>query len=233
MYKVMLVDDEANLHESIADLLDARGYAYCGTTEPLKAAALAEREKPDVVLLDVMMPGASGFRVCREIRSSGNRVPIVFLSAKSDISDKAVGFEAGGDDYVTKPFDPEELLMRIGAHIRRYRETSEWEGVAKRPASAVVGDLEVRFDEYRVLLRGEPVPLTAKEFEIVALLAARPDAVFTREQIYERIWGEEGDAPASNNITVLVRRIREKIEDNPSEPKRLLTVQRVGYKLSR
>ncbi|MFQ8867505.1 MAG: response regulator transcription factor, partial [Eggerthella lenta] len=144
-----------------------------------------------------------------------------------------IGFRAGGDDYVTKPFDSTELLLRIEANIRRHKDTIDFARCRNREGVARIGELEVRFGEYEVRVKGRPVALTTKEFEIVAFLAAHPGKVFTRSQIQEYIWGEsDADCKPTNNITVFVRKIREKIEENPSEPKYLLTVQRVGYKMA-
>lgn len=233
MSKVMLIDDEEELHEAIESLLRAHGIAYVGARTGAEGLALLAEENPDLVLLDVMLPGMNGFDVCARIRESGNRTPIIFLSAKCDIVDKSVGFGAGGDDYVTKPFDSTELMLRIEANIRRHKDALEFAHSRNREGSARIGDLEVRFGEYEVRVKGKPVPLTTKEFEILAFLAAHPGKVFTRGQIQEYVWGDSGaDCKPTNNVTVFVRKIREKIEENPSEPKYLLTVQRVGYKMA-
>lgn len=232
MYKVMLIDDEESLHMSIEKLLTHAGYAYCGARDAESGMEMLVAERPDLVLLDVMLPGMNGFDLCTRIRSEGRRIPIIFLSAKTDIVDKSIGFRAGGDDYVTKPFDATELLLRIEAHIRRHHDTMEFARCTNRDGSVTIGDLEVRFDEYQVLVKGKPANLTTKEFEIVAFLATHPGKVFTRGQIQEYIWGEGEADVRSNSITVFVRKIREKIEENPSEPKYLLTVQRVGYKMA-
>lgn len=230
MYKVMLIDDEPILHTAIKELLVANGYAYCGAMNGEEGFALLKGEKPDLLLLDVMLPGVDGFDLCERIRKEGRRIPIIFVSAKSDIVDKRIGFKAGGDDYVTKPFDTTELLLRIEANIRRHQ--GSFDSAHNQKGVMRTGDLEIRFDEHEVLVKGEAVRLTAKEFEIVALLAANPGKVFTRDQIQECIWGEGEADPKTNSITVFVRRIREKIEENPSEPTHLITVQRVGYKMA-
>ena len=233
MYKVMLIDDEESLHTAISELLVSGGYAYCGARDGEAGLEMLAQEKPDLLLLDVMLPGINGFDLCRKIRDRGRRIPIIFVSAKNDIVDKTIGFKAGGDDYVTKPFDAVELLLRIEANIRRHKDTIEFAHCCNRDGVVSIGDLEVHFDEYRVLVKGRPVSLTAKEFEIVAFLATNPGKVFTRQQIQEYIWGEaDAHGTSSNSITVFVRKIREKIEENPSEPKYLLTVQRVGYKMT-
>lgn len=230
MYKVMLIDDEENLQRAMRELLVSNGYGYCGATNGEEGLEMLVREHPDLLLLDVMLPGISGFDLCRKIREQGRRIPVIFVSAKSDIVDKGIGFRAGGDDYVTKPFDARELLLRIEANIRRHKDAIEFAHCTNREGVARIGELEVRFDEYQVFVKGKPVTLTTKEFEIVAFLAANPGKVFTRSQIQEYIWGDADQK--SNSITVFVRKIREKIEENPSEPKYLLTVQRVGYKMT-
>lgn len=229
--KVMFIDDDESLHVLVRRLAEDAGYAFCsayGGDEGLKVLAA---EKPDLLLLDVMMPGTNGFDVCRKMREDGRRIPIIFLSAKGDIVDKSIGFKAGGDDYVVKPFSSDELLLRMEAHLRRHKSDLAFAKAITREGSNATGDIEVCFNQYEVRLRGQKVDLTAKEFEILALLAASPGQVFTRAQIYEHIWGGESDVDESS-ITVFIRKIREKIEDNPSQPKYLLTVWRVGYKFA-
>jgi len=232
MNKVMLIDDEETLHVAIEKMLVQAGYTFCGAMDGETGLDMLAEEKPDLLLLDVMLPGINGFDLCSRIRTDGRRIPIIFLSAKNDIVDKSIGFKAGGDDYVTKPFNPTELLLRIEANIRRYKDNMDFAKCCNREGAAKIGDLEVRFEEYKVLVKGQPVQLTTKEFEILAFLAANPGKVFTRGQIQEYIWGEGEVDTKSNSITVFIRKIREKIEDNPSEPKYLLTVQRVGYKMA-
>lgn len=240
--KVMLIDDDPGIHESLRDLVEEEGYEFCGALSGKEGLRLLDQERPDLLLLDVMMPGMNGFDVCRQMRDEGRRIPVIFLTAKNDIVDKSTGFKAGADDYVTKPFIADELLLRIDAHVRRHRDDMqhalerEADAAAEaaalaRPDRVAVGDLEVLFDRYEVRLRGEVVPLTAKEFEILSLLAESPGEVFTRRRIYEHLWGEAAEVD-ENSITVFMRKIREKIEDNPSEPRYLLTVWRVGYKLA-
>jgi DNA-binding response OmpR family regulator len=232
MYKVMLIDDEEGIHVAIKRLLQQAGYAYCGALNGEQGMEMLSQEKPDLLLLDVMLPNINGFDLCTKIRAEGRRIPIIFLSAKNDIVDKSIGFKAGGDDYVAKPFDSTELLLRIEANIRRHKDTLDFARCTKRDGIASIGDLEVHFDKYRLLLKGEGVSLTTKEFEIVALLASHPGKVFTRGQIQDYIWGDgEGDVK-TNSITVFVRKIRKKIEENPSMPKYLITVHRVGYKMT-
>lgn len=229
--KIMLIDDDDSIHKLIKRIIEEAGYAFCAAHGGEEGLEVLSQEKPDLLLLDVMMPKMNGFEVCSRMRESGRRIPLIFLSAKGDIVDKSIGFKAGGDDYVVKPFSSEELLLRIEAHLRRHREDLAFAKAVSREGSNTTGDLEIFFNQYEVLLRGEPLDMTAKEFEILALLAANPGQVFTRSQIFEHIWGRESDVD-ENSITVFIRKIREKIEDNPSQPKYLLTVWRVGYKFA-
>ena len=201
-----------------------------------KMIEIFESKNPDikVALLDIMLPGEiDGFEVCRRIRASDSQIGIIMLTARTQEMEKVGGLMMGADDYVTKPFNATELLLRVEANIRRHKDTIDFARCRNREGVARIGELEVRFGEYEVRVKGKPVALTTKEFEIVAFLAAHPGKVFTRSQIQEYIWGEsDADCKPTNNITVFVRKIREKIEENPSEPKYLLTVQRVGYKMA-
>ncbi len=230
-YKVMLIDDDKSVHVLMRRIVEDAGYRYCAAYDGGSGLKMLIAERPDLLLLDVMMPGMNGFDVCTKIRAQGRRIPIIFLSAKGDIVDKSIGFKAGGDDYVVKPFSPDELLLRIEAHLRRHKSDLAFAKAVSREGSSKTGELEIFFNRYEVRLRGEPVELTAKEFEILALLASSPGQVFTRNQIYEHIWGRDSGVD-ENSITVFMRKIREKIEDNPSQPKYLLTVWRVGYKFA-
>ena len=229
--KIMLIDDDESLHVLIRRIAGEAGYGFCSAFDGESGLAGIAAEKPDLLLLDVMMPGMNGFDVCLRMREEGRRIPIIFLSAKGDIVDKSIGFKAGGDDYVVKPFSADELMLRIEAHLRRHRDDLSFAKAVSREGSNRTGDLEILFNQYEVRLRGLQVDLTAKEFEILALLAANPGQVFTRGQIYEHIWGSESEVDESS-ITVFMRKIREKVEDNPSQPKYLLTVWRVGYKFA-
>ena len=229
--KVMLVDDDEAIQTVVGRLLDRQGYAFCGALDGESGIAMLDAEKPDLLILDVMLPDANGFDLCSRIRAEGNRVPIIFLSGKTDIVDKTIGFHAGGDDYVTKPFDSAELLLRVEACIRRHKGDMKAAENQTQKEVVRVGDLEVRLDERQVLVEGRPVALTVKEYEMVALLAACPGKVFGREEIQTHVWGEDV-VRDPNNLAMFVRNIRKKIEENPSEPERLLTVQGVGYKLA-
>ena len=231
---VLVVDDDPVNLDILVQTLE-QDYFLIIAKNGKRALDLAFSHHPDLILLDILMPEMDGFEVCQRLKAdkATEGIPVIFLSAKCDIVDKSIGFRAGGDDYVTKPFDSTELLLRIEANIRRHKDTIDFARCRNREGVARIGELEVRFGEYEVRVKGRPVALTTKEFEIVAFLAAHPGKVFTRSQIQEYIWGEsDADCKPTNNITVFVRKIREKIEENPSEPKYLLTVQRVGYKMA-
>lgn len=195
-----------------------------------EACALFQREWPDVVVLDAMMPKVDGFEVCRRIREVDENVPVLFLSARDGIIDKRIGFSFGGDDYLVKPFNEEELVMRIEALVRRSRRSRrDGEAAApERPERFALGPFT--FDEVRheVLKGGEPVVLTPKEFQLLHHLASHPGAVMGKDELIEELWGEEY-LDGAISIAVYVRKIREKIEENPAKPTYLKTVWGVGY----
>ena len=227
--KVMLIDDEKSLHVVLGELIRRNGYSFCGAFDGLTGLELMQVERPDVLLLDVMLPDIDGFEVCSRIRARGDKVPIIILSAKGDIVDRSVGIRAGADDYVAKPFDPSDLLLRIYSTVRRSTMEALGAEVGEAPRLRF-GDLLILLDEREVLVGGRRVDMTPKEFDILALLAKRPKFVHTHEQIYEQVWRED-PCNARNCVTVFVRKIREKIEENPSKPKYLVTVRGVGYKI--
>lgn len=229
MQKIMLIDDDLSLQKAVKCIVLEGGYLFCSANSGQCGLDVLAEEKPDLLLLDIMMPGMNGFDVCQAVRDSGCNIPIIFLSAKGDIVDKSIGFKLGGDDYVVKPFSNEELMLRVSAHLRRRQGDLIESEIAHQKDTYTVGDFEIRFGRYEVLVRGEFIDLTARQFEILALLAANPGQVFTRQEIYEHIWGNSSVID-ENGITVFIRKIREKIEDNPSQPVYLLTVWRVGYK---
>lgn len=234
MSKVMLIDDDESMRLLIEQLVVRAGHAFCCAANGVDGLEMLRREQPDLLVLDVMLPDINGFEICETIRAEGDTVPVMLLTAKGDIVDKSVGFKAGADDYLVKPFLNEELILRVNAHLRRRDRASESTGAtaaARSRESFRVGDLEVFFGKYDVRLRGEKVALSSREVELLELLASDPGSVFTRDQILEHVWGSL-DAADPSSITVFVRKIREKIEDDPSKPRYLMTVWRVGYKLA-
>jgi DNA-binding response OmpR family regulator len=229
MHKILLIDDDESLQSLVECVAKRDGYAFEAAGDGTEGFAAAQSFKPDLIILDVMLPGMNGFDICERIREHDHTTPILILSAKGDIVDKSVGFKAGADDYLVKPFNLEELSLRIEAHLRRKHDILAHQSAADKNRYLKTGDLEIFFDNYSIRLRGELVQLSSKEFEVLSLLASAPGKVFTREQILNYLWGKD-DASSPSSVTVFVRKIREKIEDFPADPRYLLTVWRVGYK---
>lgn len=223
MTRVLVVEDEINLREPLVYLLQKEGYDVIEAEDGNTAVELFHSHTPDILLLDLMLPGLSGNEVCRQIRTS-SEVPIIMLTAKDAEIDKVVGLELGADDYVTKPYSTRELLARMKAVLRRGREVVQSEsGLLK--AGPVVMDIE----RHIVTVDGQPIQMPLKEFELLELLMENVNRVLTRGQIIDRVWGSNyfGD---TKTLDVHVKRIRSKIEEDPSRPKLLQTVRGLGYK---
>ena len=226
--KILLVDDEPSIERALRTLVEDAGYEFVYAEDGYQALRVVEAEKPNLIVMDVMMPRLDGFAACRELRVRGVTAPIIFLSAKGDIVDKGVGFAAGGDDYMVKPFDPRELLMHIEAHLRR---ASMGAAPVVEPGEVLqVGSLVLDTGRFRLTKAGEHIPLTPKEFKILFALASRPGIVLSREQLVEEAWGKEFVGETSS-ITVFIKKLRSKIEDDPAEPRIIQTVWGIGYKL--
>lgn len=218
---VLLVDDEDDIVEMMRDFLEAEGYAVLTASDGPTALGTLRRDPVDCVLLDVLMPGMSGFEVVRRIREARD-VPVLFLSARQDDSDKIRGLGLGADDYIVKSATPAEVVARVKAVLRRSQR-------GEAPPSAVLdfGRLVIDVRAHEVRVDGAVVPLTVREFELLQLLAEHPRQVFTREQLFERLWGEFGDR---HTVTVHVGRLREKVERDPSHPEHIMTVWGIGYR---
>ena len=226
MAKILVVDDEASIVTMLAYNLKKEGYDVVREEDGEVALEKFESEKPDLLLLDIMMPKMDGYEVCRKIREKSN-VPIIMLTARADEVDKVVGLEMGADDYVTKPFGNRELIARVKANLRR-SDIAPVTNNEKDGNNQVYGDLNIDFDRYEVTKRGEVINLTLREFELLTFLATQTPTIFTRENLLEKVWGYEyfGDVRA---VDVTIRRLREKIEDDPSKPKYIVTKRGVGY----
>ena len=218
---VLVVDDDAAIANLMRDFLEAEGYTVHTARDGRAAGAILEHAPIDCVLLDVMMPGETGFEFCRHVRETSD-VPILFLSARDSDMDKIRGLGLGGDDYIVKSATPAEVVARVKAVLRRYHS-----GGATPPAVLDFGRLVVDLRAHDVRLDGQPVALTAREFELLALLAEHPRQVFTSEQLIERLWGDAGDR---HTVTVHVGRVRDKIERDPAHPELIVTVWGVGYR---
>ncbi len=229
--KILVVEDEPTLVETLEYNLARQGYDVCTAADGLAALDVARQERPDLIVLDIMLPKLDGFEVCRILCREMN-VPILMLTARADEIDKVVGLEMGADDYLTKPFSMRELLARVKALLRRVRLDRE-EVVAEvesPPAEQLTfGDLTIDLGRREVLREGKPLYLKPQEYELLAFLARNQNIVVSRDLILERVWGWEFDG-GSRTVDVHVRWLREKIEPDPARPTRIVTVRGVGYR---
>jgi DNA-binding response OmpR family regulator len=221
---ILVVDDEQIVREVVVRYLERDGHATLEAPDGARARELLTRESPDLVVLDVMLPGTDGLELCRWIRGRSD-LPVILLTARGEESDRIVGLELGADDYVTKPFSPRELAVRVRTVLRR-----------ARPADAdgerlTFGDIEIDGGTRDVRRAGRTLRLTAKEFDLLWFLARHPSRVFSRDQLMSSVWGYEA-AFDTGTVTVHIRRLREKIEHDPSNPRHLQTVWGVGYRLA-
>ena len=226
MAKILIVEDDRNLLSTLKYNLQKEGYNTVTAADGAEALDIARREKPDLILLDLMLPKLSGFEVCRILRQEMT-VPILMLTAKTEEVDKIVGLEIGADDYMTKPFSMRELLARLGAMLRRADMSQPPPAGAE---SLKIGDLEIDSSRHQALLRGQPLELTPKEFELLLFLARNKGLVFSREQLLDKVWGYDY-AGETRTVDVHIRWLRQKIEIDPAHPRILLTVRGAGYKL--
>lgn len=222
--RILVVDDDATVADVVARYLHREGYDVEAVADGRVALERALADPPDLVILDLMLPGIDGLDVCRRLRALAP-VPVIMLTARGDESDRIVGLELGADDYVSKPFSPKELVARVRAVLRRATGPL---GPTSGPAVYTDDDLRVDIAARQATLAGVPVGLTAREFELLAFLMRHPSQAFRREELMAHVWGSKyGD---TSTITVHVRRLREKVERDPSEPSRIATVWGVGYR---
>jgi two-component system OmpR family response regulator len=223
---ILVVEDDPNLLETLKYNLRKEGYEVTTASDGKQAIEVARREKPELIVLDIMLPKMSGFEVCRILRKEMT-VPILMLTAKADETDKIVGLEIGADDYMTKPFSMREFLARVRAMFRRTKIATP---IAGEEASLKIGELDVDIARHRVSLSGSVLELSPKEFDLLAFLAKNKGLVFSREQVLEKVWGYDfaGD---TRTVDVHIRWLRQKIESDPRNPKYLITVRGTGYKL--
>lgn len=228
---VLIVEDEQNIVDILSFNLEREGYdtleAYDGNT----GLQLALEQNPDLVLLDLMLPGMDGFEVCRRIRETGSAVPILMLTAREEETDKVLGLELGADDYITKPFGMRELLARVKANIRRSAMApAQGEQAQPEPGRRLeLGRVTVDLEKATVYKDGNPLELTQREYDLICYLASQPGKVFSREALMEHVWNYEGYVGDVRAVDVAVRRLREKIEDDPASPKFIVTKRGMGY----
>jgi DNA-binding response OmpR family regulator len=225
---ILIVEDELLTRRMLTHFLEAEGFATAAVGTVRDAIGEVERHTYDLVMLDLLLPDGHGFDVCRAIRAR-HRMPIIILSTKHELIDRVTGLEAGADDYVIKPFEPREVIARVRAQLRRARELSGEIDGSVQPAISV-GALVIDPAIQDAVLHGHAVRLTQKEFRLVHLLAVRAEKAVSRDYLVEQLWSDEG-VESDKILAVYVRRVRQKIERNPDEPERLLTVRGFGYKL--
>jgi DNA-binding response OmpR family regulator len=228
---MLVVEDEPTLLETLEYNLARQGYEVRTAADGLTALEMARREHPDLIVLDILLPGLDGFEVCRILRREMN-VPILMLTARADEIDKVVGLEMGADDYLTKPFSMRELLARVKALLRRVRlmrEELAAEGDTSGAEKLIFADLAVNLARREVLLNGEPLRLKPKEYDLLVFLARHRGIALSRDLLLERVWGWDYGG-GSRTVDVHVRWLREKIEPDPTRPSRIVTVRGLGYR---
>ena len=226
MNTILICDDDKDIVSALDIYLTSEGYETVKAYDGLECLEAVKRQPVDLILLDVMMPGLDGIRTTAKLRESCN-VPIILLTAKSEDSDKILGLNIGADDYITKPFNPMEVLARVRSQLRRYTSLG---GMEQKPNRIVIGGIALDDDTKTITVDGEPVSLTPIEYNILLLLMRHPGRVYSSAQIYEKVWNESAFG-SEGAVAVHIRHLREKLEINPSEPRYLKVVWGLGYKM--
>ncbi|MTI60214.1 MAG: response regulator transcription factor [Firmicutes bacterium] len=230
--RILFADDEAEIRELLEKYLSREGYHVDTVSDGEGAVELFKKREYNLVILDIMLPGTDGIEVCKLIRDRAN-IPIIMLTAKDSEIDRILGLRIGADDYITKPFSMDELIARVKAQLRRFyvlggddsRNSSHGNGLLE------FGSLSIDLDRYLVYKDGEEVKLTSTEFKILKILIADPGKVYTKKQIFNKVWGDDY-LEADNNVMVHIRRLRKKIEEDPQNPQFIITVWGIGYRFS-
>lgn len=229
--KILIADDDKDIRELINIYLTNDGFETI-TVSDGQQAVQAVNDSFDFLILDIMMPNLNGLEACREIRKKYN-MPILFLTAKNEDMDKVIGLSSGADDYLTKPFNPIELIARVKAGIRRYTILNKKQGISKDKNTIKIDDFTINLDTHEVDLAGEKIHLTKKEFDIFTLLGQNRGIVFSIDKIYNRVWGEENLLNSDNTVMVHIRGLRKKIEKDDKNPVYIKTIWGVGYKIEK
>ena len=231
--RVLIVEDEKNIVDILRFNLQRSGYETLEAYDGEEGLRLALEENPDLVLLDVMLPKMIGFDVCRTLRQKGSSVPVIILTAREEETDKGLGLEIGADDYITKPFSMRELVARVGANIRRTgMNAAPAASAASDTAMPVAGDLSINTESHQVFRGGRAIDLTAREYELLTFLASHPNKVYNRNELMEQVWNYIYVGDDARTVDVTIRRLREKIEADPSNPVYILTRRGAGYYFS-
>ena len=224
---ILIVEDDQNINNILVLTFQKEGYRVLSALDGVRGLELGLNEHPDIILLDVMLPGLDGYEVLKKLREK-SQVPVIMLTARDDEVDTVLGLELGADDYITKPYSNRELTARVKANLRRSSYEVPVAPSTEKVETITSGELSINTDRYEVTKSGKVVDITLREFELLKFLALQPDKIFSREQLLENVWGYEyyGDV---RTVDVTVRRLREKIEDDASLPKYIITKRGVGY----
>lgn len=228
MKKILIIEDEPNIRELVLYNLKANGYEGLAAEDGYMGVTIVHKQRPDLILLDIMLPGKNGYDICRELREEGNETPIIMLTAKTEEIDKVLGLELGADDYISKPFGIRELMARIRAVLRRYDNTHE--EVPPEEHILRINDLEINIERHQVKVGQRQIDLTLKEFELLCYLAQNRGRVLTRDQLLNKVWGIEY-AGETRTVDVHIRYLRKKLEQGGEEEKYIETIRGKGYKI--
>lgn len=228
--KILIIEDEPNIRELILYNLKTNGYEGIAAEDGIMGITMVHREKPDLILLDIMLPGKNGYEICRELRNEGNNTPIIMITAKTEETDKVMGLEYGADDYISKPFGIREMMARIKAVLRRYEPSAEAVEVKDRDTVITVGDLSINVERHEVTEGGRQIDLTLKEFELLQYLMENRGHVFSRDQLLNNIWGIDYSGE-TRTVDVHIRHLRQKLTDENGEEKYIETIRGKGYKV--
>lgn len=225
MKKILIIEDDPGIQLSLKDEFESEGFDVDGADNGLTGLEMVEQNSPDLIILDLMLPFMSGYQICKKLRKDGNKVPIIMLTVKDQEVDKVLGLEYGADDYVTKPFSLRELLARVNALLRRSAENISESSVFR------IGETVFDLKKYKALKKGKEIEFTTLEFQIVKLLHERREQVVTRTDFLYRVWGENNTVVTERTIDSHIANIRKKLEVDPSDPRYIISIRGVGYKL--